>query len=211
MLKSYFSSGCYVILDSGFCVLKAIIALKTVGGLFAGALIKKRRYWSTLVPGKAIIDYFATKAVGAVDAITGVCMTTNASYFIWGMKEPDYVMKIMATGGALSTDETCKIETRGTGENRISFPYTKPFDWHFRYRHIVDDPNNFRHAWPSLETTWIAERWPICVFTFLLAACHHRGQLLLGIQVLRLERRRCSHLGTISQRPCLGLHQESIT
>ena len=49
------------------------------------------------------------------------------------------------------------------------FPYTKPFDWHFRYRHIVDDHNNFRHALPNLETTWITERWPIRVFTFLLA------------------------------------------
>jgi len=41
MLKSCFNSGRYVVLDSGFCVLKAIVALYEKG-LYAGALIKKR-------------------------------------------------------------------------------------------------------------------------------------------------------------------------
>ena len=33
LLKSYFGSGHYVVLDSGFCVLKAILALCAVEGL----------------------------------------------------------------------------------------------------------------------------------------------------------------------------------
>ena len=53
MLKSCFNSGRYVVLDSGFCVLKAIVALYEKG-LYAGALIKKRRFWPSLVPGDAI-------------------------------------------------------------------------------------------------------------------------------------------------------------
>ncbi len=40
MLSSYFATGRYVILDSGFCVLQALIELKKVG-LFACAVIKK--------------------------------------------------------------------------------------------------------------------------------------------------------------------------
>ncbi len=39
MLKSVFHTGCCVALDSGFCVLKALIALKKKG-VFAAALIK---------------------------------------------------------------------------------------------------------------------------------------------------------------------------
>ena len=170
MLQSYFSSGRYIVLDSGFCVLnKAILALKTVGGLFAGALIKKRRYWLTRVPGGTIDDRFQGKTVGDVDCIQGTCPTANIPYYLWGMKEPDYVMKIMATGGALTADDTCKATFRGLGDDRIDFQYKKPFDWHFRYRHIVDDHNNLRHALPSLEAGWLTERWALRVFTFLLA------------------------------------------
>lgn len=41
MLKSYFGTGKYMILDSGFCVLKALIELKK-HGINACALMKKR-------------------------------------------------------------------------------------------------------------------------------------------------------------------------
>ena len=53
MLKSCFNSGRYVVLDSGFCILKAIVALYEKG-LYAGALIKKHRFWPSLVPGDAM-------------------------------------------------------------------------------------------------------------------------------------------------------------
>ncbi len=41
MLKSYFHTAKYVVLDLGFCVLKGIIKLQEMG-LFVCALIKKR-------------------------------------------------------------------------------------------------------------------------------------------------------------------------
>ncbi|KAL7549033.1 hypothetical protein ACHAWF_012294, partial [Thalassiosira exigua] len=166
MLKSYFATGRYIVLDSGFCVLKAILALRD-RGLFAGALIKKRRYWPTLVPGDKMEEHFASKKVGEIDAIQGE--KDRVKYTLWGMKEPDYVMRIMATGGALISDETCKTAYRGLGDDRVEFQYTRPYDWHFRYRHAVDDHNNLRHSIPSLEDTWVTQRWPIRVFTFLLA------------------------------------------
>lgn len=166
ILKSCFNTGRYVVLDSGFCVLKAIVALYEKG-IYAGALIKKRRFWPSLVPGVAMDARFNGKNTGECDAISG---TLNGSpYKIWGMKEPDYVMKIMATGGVLEEDDTCRMTWRGTGDSRRGFRYKKPFDWHFRYRHAVDDHNNLRHALPSLEDTWVTQRWEIRVFAFLLA------------------------------------------
>jgi hypothetical protein len=108
--------------DTGFCVLKAILASKTVGGLFADALIKKRRYWPVLVPGPAMDERFAAKAVGEVEAIQGLDVASNTPYFFWCMKESDYVTRIMATGGSLSTDATCKTAHCGVGANRVSFP-----------------------------------------------------------------------------------------
>ncbi len=67
---------------------------------FTGALIEKRCHWSTLVPGVLILEYFQDRAVGFVDAVSGFFY--GIKYNIWCMKEPEYVMQIMATGGALS-------------------------------------------------------------------------------------------------------------
>ncbi len=88
-------------------------------GLFAGALIKKRCYWTTLVPGNKMEEYFASKNVGNVNAIQG--QKDGIDYTIWRMKDPDYVMRIMATGGALISDNSCKTTHRGTGAKKI-FP-----------------------------------------------------------------------------------------
>ena len=83
MLEQYFYTGKYVVLDSGFCVLKSLIELKKKG-LFACALIKKRRYWPTLVPGDAIDAHFSNKDVGDFDSIQGEF--DNTTYFLWAMK-----------------------------------------------------------------------------------------------------------------------------
>ena len=109
MLKSYFGAGKYVILDSGFCVLKAIIELKR-RGVYSCALIKKRRFWPTGVPGEAMDSYMEAKEVGDVDAVQG-CID-GVTYNLWAMKEPDYTMKMMATSGSLMADETCRTTSR---------------------------------------------------------------------------------------------------
>ena len=43
MCESIYNSGCVVILDSGFCVLKGIVELYK-RGMYAGVVIKKRCY-----------------------------------------------------------------------------------------------------------------------------------------------------------------------
>jgi hypothetical protein len=48
---SIWHSGNVVILDSGFCVLQALINLKKKRGLYAGAVIKKRKYWPKFIQG----------------------------------------------------------------------------------------------------------------------------------------------------------------
>ena len=70
MLTTYFSTGRYVVLDSGFCILKSLVELKKVG-IFACAVIKKRRYWPAYVPGDAMTQTFAEASVGDLLAISG--------------------------------------------------------------------------------------------------------------------------------------------
>ena len=74
--------------------------------VYADALIKKRRYWLKHVPGDDIIAHFAEEKVGETDAIHGEL--DGIPFYLYGMKEPDYVMQIMATYG--------RLERKGTRE-----------------------------------------------------------------------------------------------
>ena len=49
------------------------------------------------------------------------------------------------------------------------FKYKLPFGCHFRYLHSVDGYNNLSHALPSIEDTWVTDRWEFLVFSFILA------------------------------------------
>jgi len=171
LTKPLYSTGKVVVLDSGFCVLEGLIELRKKG-VFAGALIKKRRYWPKHVPGDDIDLHFEDKEVGSTDALRGVI--DNVPYNIFCMKEPDYTMKIMATYSGLTELDNQKESVRhfkgaDGGDKVVRFKYAEPFANHFLYRHEVDDHNNLRHAVPSIEGSWITRRWANRVFAFLLA------------------------------------------
>jgi hypothetical protein len=65
-------------------------------------LIKKRRFWPKGIGGNGIINHFDNLAVGTTDRLPGTY--ENVKFDVFAMKEPDYVMMIMSTYGAL-TDE----------------------------------------------------------------------------------------------------------
>ena len=67
LLTPIFHLGFIVILDSAFCVLKGIIELRK-NGVFASALIKKRRYWPKYIHGEEIKDHFKDKKVGETNS-----------------------------------------------------------------------------------------------------------------------------------------------
>ncbi len=95
-------------------------------------------------------------------------------------------MKILASGGTLILDDNYKKDTKKwTERNGIArqaqFTYTKTFDWHFCYCHIVDNCNILCHASPALEETLITKWWTQCVFTFLLAMAEVDLYLVLRI------------------------------
>ena len=62
-MKIYFYTGRYLILDSGFCALKGLIQLRKKG-IFASAVIKKRRYWHYMVSGKYTENPFGEVEMG---------------------------------------------------------------------------------------------------------------------------------------------------
>ncbi|KAL7490043.1 hypothetical protein ACHAW6_015780 [Cyclotella cf. meneghiniana] len=152
----------YIVLDSGFYVLSALIALKK-HGVFAGAL-KKGRYWPVHCRMYAIDRHFDEMEVGLMDALKG--QLHEKDYNIFCMKEPDYVCKIFGTAGAstlVDEREHWRVWTQDGQEKSTSFKCTEPFYLHFRYCHAVDDHNSLRHQLPSLEETWTTHCWACCV------------------------------------------------
>jgi hypothetical protein len=110
-LVTYFLTGRYVILDSGFCILKSLVELKKVG-IFACAMIKKHRYWPAVVPGEAIIRQFDNLGLGVGDLLAISGKLDGKDYFLWGLKEPSYVMKMMTMGGSLLANKSCGEQKR---------------------------------------------------------------------------------------------------
>ena len=68
-------------------------------GAFSSALIKKWKYWPTLIKGSIIDSKMVCHAIGTTASIKGIL--DNIKYNIFCLKEPDYVFKFMAMYGGL--------------------------------------------------------------------------------------------------------------
>ena len=86
-----------IVLDSGFCVLRALVELRK-RGVFAHALIEKRKYWPKYIKGDEIKAHFEGLEVGTADAIKGTL--DQIPFHVFAMKEPDYTMIVMSTYGS---------------------------------------------------------------------------------------------------------------
>ena len=157
-----------VVLDSGFCVLQGLVELRKKG-VFAAALIKKRKYWPKHIRGDDIAKHFQEKDVGDTDAWAGELEGTR--FHVFCMKEPDYVMSIMSTYGTLVRTGTGKSRqyAKAGEKRRKTFQYPEVISDYFACRDKVDSHNGLRMFPIALEETWKTKRWPLRVFQFLLA------------------------------------------
>ena len=119
--------------NSGFCVANGIVALATKG-LYVGALIKKRRYYSKNATGDPIERIFVYKDVGGV-VMLGAATEVGKTLCIFFFKDPDYVMNIMSSWMTLDELEgfNMKRNYKGRyGESLVKiFKYQQPFVLHF--------------------------------------------------------------------------------
>ena len=89
-------------LDRYFCVLEGMIELRKVD-VFEGALIKTLCYQPNHIKGDMMDTHLQEKEVGVIDLWNGTLNDTQ--YAKLCLKEPDCVMKIMATYGELTLPE----------------------------------------------------------------------------------------------------------
>ena len=159
LTKPVHGTGKLFVLDSGFCVLQALVELAKVG-VFAHALVKKRQYWPKHVPGDEIIEHFKDKAVGYVDARQG--NLDGIPFYLYGMKEPDYTMIIMATYGTLQQMGPEKTQTFKLNNEKTTtkFKYPEVVSNHYHYHDMIDNHNGMCMHPIALEETWLTSRWP---------------------------------------------------
>lgn len=155
MLCGYLGTAKYVLLGSGFYVLKGLIELKK-HDLFACMLIKKQCYLSTMMPANEMNSHFSMVRVivGDTDAIPGV--SDVVAYNFWAMKEPEYVMKMMAPDDNFTANHTSRRTIHCWIENGVKnikeSIYKLPFDWHIQYFYALDDHNNLCIHCPAMKT-----------------------------------------------------------
>ena len=173
LCSSLFGSSTVVILDSGFCVLKAIIELKK-RGVYAAAVIKKRRYWPKHVKGDEIKAAKVQQPLGTQSRLPG--KYDNIPFDLFTSNEPDYVQIFMSTYGTINPKVNQKKIQRRDGGNIIDFYHSEVVANHYQYRDAVDAHNSKRHDGGtkqgfSIETTWHTNHWPNRVFAFILGLC----------------------------------------
>ena len=169
LTKPLRGTGKVVILDSGFCVLKALIELRKVG-VFGSAVIKKRRYWPKDIPGEEIREHFADKNIGDHDTLPG-CLD-GIKFHIYAMKDAGFVSMWMSTYGTqtrVDGHQARRFIKQGNNTVTTEFDYPEVISNHYRYRDAVDSHNAKRHAPIGLETTWATKKWENRVFGFILA------------------------------------------
>ena len=166
MLFPSFHLSFVVILDSGFCALKGIVELHKKG-VFASALIKKRRYWLKYIHGDEVKEHFNDR-----DADSWSHKLEDVPFHVFTMKELDYVMSLMSTYRINAWDgyKEMQHEWQDNGTTRTkSFCYPEVVHNHFQIWHSVDDHNAKQHSPISIEVVWATKRWPNHVFDFLLS------------------------------------------
>lgn len=183
LTKQIWNLGKVVVLDSGFCVARALTQLSKKG-VFATALIKKRRYWPKHVNGDMIKAHFANANVGDTDCYRISLPDDNAILDIHCLKEPDYVMMLMATFGTQERVGQENFRNLPNHQRVTTFRYPELFYNHYHYRHAVDDHNNRRHAPVSIEKTWTTNWWPHRVFAFILLAITEVNVMKAWVNIL---------------------------
>ena len=150
-------------MDSGFCVLDGLLALKEKG-IYAFAIIKKKRYWPKNVDGEALRVAAANIPLGQCLTKQGECKIGQSThrFFLLAQRDSSVVVLAMSTQGTIHP--TGKLVHRGPQ----SFRRPAVFDEYYMARHSVDDNNNLRQGHRGVEAIWETRAWSHRIFAFIL-------------------------------------------
>ena len=112
--------------------------------------------------------HFMDKPIGAADAIKG--KLDGMPFYIFGMKETDYIMQIISTYGTLAMmgeEKHHHVMVSGT-KQVITYKYPEVVHNHYQYRDMIDNHNSQQMHPIPMEETWMTTCWPNRIICFLL-------------------------------------------
>ena len=139
------------------------------------ALIKKQQYWPRHVHGDEdeIKEHFDGMNPGDFDALKG--RMNGVSFYICGMKEPDYVLLFMTTYG--TPEQLGQLQKRKHKGTSYQFQYPEVCHMHYSNRDSVDNHNSRRMSPIAIEEQLKTTRWPMRCFQYLLAVTEVNANL----------------------------------
>jgi hypothetical protein len=157
-------TGKVIMLDSGFCVLEGLLALRQ-RGVYAFAIIKRKRYWPRHIPGDDILQQASNLPLGTCLVRKGMATANGTSFpfFVAALRDSNHVVLAMSTFGVVHN--TGKLVYRGPH----SFQRPQVFDDYYVARHSVDDSNNIRQGHRGIEEAWETRSWAHRQFAFLFS------------------------------------------
>ena len=103
------------------------------------------------------------------DALKG--KLDGQTFYLYGMKEPDYVMKFLTMFGTenrMGKEQIQSMKVDGTTQ-KFRFKYPEICYLHYQNRDAVDAHNGRRMFLIAIEEQWKMMRWSCCVFQVFLA------------------------------------------
>jgi len=161
-----------VILDSAFCVIEGLVDL-ALNGVYAAAVVKKRKYWPRHVPGDAIIAYMKDKPVGELHVAQGTVGGVQINFNC--VRHNRYTFILASTYGShVVQDPPVKLWSPSGGSFTVQ--RNEVVTDYYEARHAVDDNNRNRQGTAGgLERAWGGKKWELRHLAFLVALSESNG------------------------------------
>jgi xylulokinase len=177
-----------VIMDSAFCVVKALAELLK-RGIFAATVAKKRAYWPRHVPGDEVKAYMEGKPIGELHGRRG--KLGDCTFHLFAVNHSRYTFLLLSTYGSLALVGPERTIFSPTNRSSFSYRRNEPIADYYRGRHAVDDHNHLRQGQRvDVERAWGSKFWHVKQLAFLVSATLVNTQLAYNHFVVPLNSRR---------------------
>lgn len=168
MTTPIWGSGRAVLLDSGFGYIPSVVQLKNKG-LYATAVIKKKRAWPKHTQAEDAIQEMVGKDVGTIRVRRGRYKTSFGEEQIYLVALADSLHTSLMLSNWATTRRTGDDKYRRVGNNVVTFQYGEVQTHYYFGRHAVDDNNNNRQGCLSFEDVFVPKDWNKRQFGFIIS------------------------------------------
>jgi hypothetical protein len=167
MVDSLHGTGRVIVMDSAFCVMKAVKALYD-HGLFAATVAKKRAHWPRGIPGDAVRDHMQGKPVGEMHTLKG--SYEGMPLCLYAVNHTGYTFLLLATYGS-SVLQGPERKVRAANGSLFTYRRNEPISDYYDVRHAVDDHNHLRQGQRvNLERAWGSKFWANRQLAFVISS-----------------------------------------